>query len=109
MTGYEPTLRIDLFFCNLTTICCFIKNILYTIINTLIIVTGSAGIGSWVAKRHLEMYVFDLPLYTKEGCTDFANKLCSTIGISLENGIDTKSSEEAELIAANKDGDMVGW
>ncbi len=34
------------------------------------------------------MYVFDLPFYTKEECTDFANKLCSTLGISLENGID---------------------
>ena len=52
------------------------------------IVTGSAGIGSWVAKRHLEMFVFDLPLFSKEECADFANKLCNSLGINLEHGID---------------------
>ena len=29
------------------------------------IITGSAGIGSWVAKRHLEKLVYDLPIFTK--------------------------------------------
>jgi len=29
------------------------------------IVTGSAGIGTWVTNLHLERYVFDLPLFTK--------------------------------------------
>ncbi len=52
------------------------------------IVTGSAGIGSWVAKRHLNKIVFDLPLFTKEECVDFANKLCESLGINLENRID---------------------
>ena len=40
------------------------------------IVTGSAGIGSWVAKRHLTRYVFDLPLWSKNQCVEFATKLC---------------------------------
>ena len=52
------------------------------------IVTGSAGIGSWVSKRHLEKQVFDLPRFTPEQCFDFASKLCSCLGISLNNGID---------------------
>ena len=28
------------------------------------IVTGSAGIGSWVSKKHLEKLVFDFPRFT---------------------------------------------
>ena len=51
------------------------------------IVTGSVGIGSWVAKRHLENLVFDLPLFTKEECFDFANNLCNSLGINLKNAI----------------------
>jgi len=52
------------------------------------IVTGSAGIGSWVAKKHLEKLVFDLPLFTKEECFDFVNNLCNSLGINLASGID---------------------
>jgi hypothetical protein len=52
------------------------------------IVTGSAGIGSWVGKKHLEKLVFDLPLFSKEECFDFANNLCNSLHISLETGID---------------------
>jgi hypothetical protein len=51
------------------------------------IVTGSAGIGSWVAKRHLKKWVFDLPLFTKEECSEFANNLCSSLKINLKAGI----------------------
>jgi len=52
------------------------------------IVTGSAGISSWVAKRHLEKFVFDLPLFTKVECSDFAHILCNLLKINLENGIE---------------------
>ena len=36
------------------------------------IVTGSAGIGSWVAKKHLAKFVFDLPLFSKDESFKFA-------------------------------------
>jgi len=52
------------------------------------IVTGSAGIYSWVSKKHLEKLVFHLPLFTKEECFDFANSLGNSLGINLEKGID---------------------
>ena len=32
------------------------------------IVAGSAGIGSWVAERHLGKLVFDLPRFTQKQC-----------------------------------------
>ena len=51
------------------------------------IITGSAGIGTWVAGKHLGKLVFDLPLFTKEECLDFANNLSSLLGIDLEEGI----------------------
>jgi hypothetical protein len=47
------------------------------------IVTGSAGIGSWVAKRHLKKFVFDLPLFSF-----FFQKGVLSLGISIEDGID---------------------
>ena len=52
------------------------------------IVTGSAGIGSWVDERHLEKLVFDLPLFTKQQCFDFTGILCNYLEINLEDGID---------------------
>ena len=52
------------------------------------IVIGSAGIASWVAKKHLEKLVFDLPLFNKEEGFGFANNLCSSLVINLQNGID---------------------
>jgi len=51
------------------------------------IITGSAGIGSWVDERHLEKYVFDLPLFNKTECLTFATKLSSKLGINLEDKI----------------------
>ncbi len=51
------------------------------------IVTGSAGISSWVARRHLNKFVFDLPLFSKTECSDFANILSKSLGVSLVNGI----------------------
>jgi hypothetical protein len=52
------------------------------------IVTGSTGIGTWVAKRHLKKLVFDLPLFSKKECSDFAHILCNSLGISTEHGIE---------------------
>ena len=49
------------------------------------IVTGSAGIGSWTTKRHLE--VFDLPLFDRDECIDFASRLGHHLDINLENAI----------------------
>ena len=45
------------------------------------IVTGSAGIGTWVAKRRLDEQVFELPLFTNKQCLDFAKKLCNSLEI----------------------------
>ena len=47
------------------------------------IVIGSADIASWVAKKHLEKLVFDLPLFNKEEGFGFANNLCSSLVINL--------------------------
>jgi hypothetical protein len=49
------------------------------------IITGSAGIGSWVAEKHLENLVFDLPLFTKKECMTFATRLCNNLNIVLED------------------------
>ena len=73
------------------------------------IVTGSAGIGSWVAKRHLEKLVFDLPLFTKEECWDFANSLCNSLGINLENGIDGVPAAGLDDWLEERFGGVVGY
>jgi hypothetical protein len=52
------------------------------------IITGSAGIGTWVAKKHLVQYVFDLPLFAKEDCFQIALDLCYSLNINLSDGID---------------------
>jgi len=49
------------------------------------IITGSAGIGSWVAKRHLEKFVFDLPLFEKDECLEFTISLSSILNINVED------------------------
>ena len=51
------------------------------------IITGSAGIGSWVSMRHLENLVFDLPLFTKAECVDFTSRLSNNLGINLEDAL----------------------
>jgi hypothetical protein len=51
------------------------------------VITGSAGIGSWVSQRHLETHLFDLHLFTKEECLALALKLCDALKISLEENI----------------------
>ena len=51
------------------------------------IVTGSAGIGTWVAKRHLRKYVFDLPLWSKYQCVEFLCKICKYLNIDISKGI----------------------
>jgi hypothetical protein len=72
------------------------------------IVTGSAGIGSWVAKRHLEKLVFDLPLFTKAECFEFAN-LCNPLGINLENAIDGAPFEGIDDWLEERFGGVVGY
>jgi hypothetical protein len=54
------------------------------------IVTGSAGIGPWVAKRHLDKCIFDLPLFSPDETFDFATKLSSHVhvDVGLSKGID---------------------
>ncbi len=51
------------------------------------IMTGSAGLGSWVGNRHLENMVFDLPMFTKQECLDFALKLSDNLQVRLEDAI----------------------
>jgi hypothetical protein len=51
------------------------------------IITGSAGIGTWVAKRHIENLVFDLPLFRKDECVTFAAHLSTMLNINLEDTI----------------------
>jgi hypothetical protein len=56
------------------------------------IITGSAGIGSWVGKRHLEKFVLDLPLFTKDESLTFASRLCNTLDINLEDELGVPSA-----------------
>ena len=73
------------------------------------IVTGSAGIGSWVAERHLEDLVFDLPRFTQQQCFDFAKKLCNALGINLEDGIDGVPIEGVDDWLEERFGGVVGY
>jgi hypothetical protein len=73
------------------------------------IVTGSAGIGSWVGKRHLEKMVFDLPLFTKEECFEFSKNLCISLHINLENGIGGVPFEGIGDWIEEKFGGVVGY
>jgi hypothetical protein len=64
------------------------------------IITGSAGIGSWVGKQHLKKHVFDLPLFNKDEFLTFAYLLCSSLHVNLEDvlgipsaGIDDRLEE----------------
>ena len=72
-------------------------------------VTGSAGIGSWVAERHLEKLVFDLPRFTAEECFDFAEKLCNALGINLEDGFDGVPIEGVHDCLEERFGGIVGY
>jgi hypothetical protein len=56
------------------------------------IITGSAGIGSWVGKRHLEKFVFDLPLFTKDESLTFATRLCNSLDIDIEDELGVPSA-----------------
>ena len=73
------------------------------------IVTGSAGIGTWVSKKHLQNLVFDLPLFTKEECFDFANSLCKSLNINLENGIDGVPPAGVDDWLEERFGGVVGY
>jgi hypothetical protein len=73
------------------------------------IVTDSAGIGSWDAKKHLEKLVFDLPLFIKEQCLDFAIKLCNSLGVNLENGIDGVPPNGVDDWLEERFGGVVGY
>ena len=73
------------------------------------IVTGSAGIGSWVSKKHLEMLVFDLPPFTKEECFDFANSICNSLDINLEKGIDGVPPAGVDDWLEERFGGVVGY
>ena len=68
-----------------------------------------AGIGSWVAKRHLEKWVFDLPLFTKENCFAFANNLCSSLDINLDTGIDGVPQEGMDDWLEERFGGVIGY
>jgi hypothetical protein len=73
------------------------------------IVTGSAGIGSWVSKRHLQNVVFDLPLFTKEECLDFAQKFCTSLNMNLETVFDGVPSAGVDDWLEEQFGGVVGY
>jgi len=73
------------------------------------IVTGSAGIYSWVSKKHLEKLVFHLPLFTKEECFDFANSICNSLDINLEKGIDGVPPAGVDDWLEERFGGVVGY
>ena len=73
------------------------------------IVTGSAGIGSWVAKRHLEKMVFDLPPFSKDESFEFAKNLCESLHIDLETAIDGVPFDGIDDWLEERFGGVVGY
>jgi hypothetical protein len=73
------------------------------------IVTGSAGIGSWVANKHLQNIVFDLPLFSKEECLDFAQKFCMSLNMNLETVFDGVPSAGVDDWLEERFGGVVGY
>ena len=73
------------------------------------IVTGSAGIGSWVAERHLGKLVFDLPRFTQQQCIDLAKNLCESLHIDLETGIDGVPFDGVDDWLEERFGGVVGY
>jgi hypothetical protein len=49
--------------------------------NFYFIVTGSAGICSWISKRHLDKWVFDLPFFSRNESFQYAEGLREKLGI----------------------------
>ena len=52
------------------------------------VVTGSAGIKCWVASRHLQRYVFVLPLFSKVEGYNYVIRLAGALGKSVQNVAD---------------------
>ena len=73
------------------------------------IVTGSAGIGTWVAERNLDKQVFDLPRFTQQQCFDLAKNLCESFHIDLETGIDGVPIEGVDDWLEERFGGVVGF
>ena len=73
------------------------------------IVTGSAGIGSWVAKKHLAKFVFDLPLFSKDESFKFAFDLSRLLGVNLQNGIAGVPFEGVDDWLEERFGGVVGY
>jgi hypothetical protein len=73
------------------------------------IVTGSAGIGSWVAKRHLDKFIFHLPLFSPDETFDFATKLSSHVDVGLSEGIDGIPHEGLHEWLEERFGGIVGY
>ena len=73
------------------------------------LVTGSAGIGSWVFTQHLEKLLVDLPTFTEKECYDFANKLCKSMRINLAHAIDGVPPEGIEDWLEERFGGVIGY
>ena len=72
------------------------------------VVTGSAGMGTWVGKQHLGREVFDLPLYTNKQCFDFAKKLCSYLEVDLEEELAVPMEGVSDWLEENFGG-VIGY
>ena len=56
------------------------------------IVTGSLGIASFIQKRHLEHFVWDLPTFTQNETGTFARKLAKPLDVNLFEAFDIPKS-----------------
>ena len=51
------------------------------------IITGSAGIGTFVSTRHIEKFVFDLPLFSRDEGFVLANQIAHALHVNLADAI----------------------
>ena len=72
------------------------------------IITGSAGIGSWVGKQHLGKLVFDLPPFSKAECVEFTSCLSNYLDENLEDALGVPSAGIDDWIE-EKFGGVVGY
>jgi hypothetical protein len=73
------------------------------------IVTGGEGIGSWVSKRHLEKFTFDLPLFSADATLALAEKLSHCLRVDLTEAIGGTPEEGLRDWLDEKFGGNVGF
>jgi hypothetical protein len=73
------------------------------------VVTGSAGIGTWVNDQHLGKRVFDLPLFSSEATMKFATTLCTHLKVDLCKTVGGIHDSGVSEFLEEKFGGVIGY